>query len=212
MTRVKICGLTTTEDALWAWRCGADLLGFIMAPASPRHVPPETVAGVVRRLRAAGCGVPCIGVFVNEPPMRIMDIIETCGLDMAQLHGDETPEHARAVREAGYDVIVARRVTDAVPWDDLARYDAWAILLDTYDGQRQGGTGKSWAWALARDERRPQRLIVAGGLTPTNVAEAVRQAAPWGVDVSSGVEAEPGRKDPGRVQAFIHNVRAMEET
>ncbi len=213
MICVKICGLTTVEDARWAWRCGADLLGFILAPASPRYILPEAVGEIVRQLRMEGCTALYVGVFAGESPDRVMDIMDHCALDVAQLHGCKTPDEARRVSDAGYDVIVARRVAKKVPRDDLARYDAWAYLLDTDDGAREGGTGKSWRWALLRDlptAERPERLIVAGGLTPDNVAESVAQAAPWGVDVSSGVESAPGRKDPSRVQAFIEKVRTIE--
>lgn len=205
MTQVKICGLTNLEDARWACRCGANLLGFIFVPASPRYVTPEGAARITGALAAEDWSVQFVGVFANESSEVIHQVAETCSLDYAQLHGEETPEHARALR---LPFILARRVRDRPSWDDLARYDAWAYLFDTYHPRSLGGTGRTWRWELLEGwNERPARIIVAGGLTPDNVRAAIRQIRPWGVDVSSGVEARPGRKDPAKVERFIQQVK-----
>jgi len=219
MTRVKICGLTTCEDARWAWHCGADLLGFVFVESSPRCVEMDMVAQITETLTQEGCRAHFVGVFADAPAATIRHTVRVCGLHHAQLHGHESPEEARA---SGVSTIIARRVREQVPWEELARYDAWAYLLDSHDPQRLGGTGRAWRWDLLAEDkgapRRKPRLIVAGGLTPDNVAQAIQKARPWGVDVSSGVEAasarhraEPGRKDPERVARFIRAVRKEDE-
>ena len=205
MTAIKICGLTNLRDARWAWNCGADLLGFIFVRSSPRYLPIAEAAAIAGSLREEGCTARLVGVFVDAPIDVVRQTVEACSLDIAQLHGDEDPEYVRAL---GMPTIVARRVRDRVPWEQLAQYDAWAHLLDTYHPQKKGGSGLAWDWSLLRcADLSDLRVIVAGGLTPENVTIAMRQAEPWGVDVSSGVEASPGRKDHAAVELFIRNVR-----
>lgn len=205
MTSVKICGLTNLEDARWAWRCGADLLGFVFVPASPRCMQPKEVARICQQLAHEGCSLPTVGVFADAPIGVVRGTAQECALHIVQLHGTETPADARAV---GLPVIIARRVRDRIPIEELTCYSAWAFLLDTYDPQRLGGTGQPWAWELVSGQAMEgTRVLIAGGLTPDNVALAVRVARPWGVDVSSGVEAHPGKKDPARVQIFIQNAK-----
>lgn len=206
MTMVKICGLTNLDDARWAWQCGADLLGFIFVRSSPRYVSPDDAAEIARGLTAAGCESKLVGVFANESVETIRGIASQCRLQLVQLHGGEEPDYAGAV---GLPAIIALRVRDRVPWEELARYEAWAYLLDSYDPKQLGGTGHVWRWELLQE--RPElsaQLIVAGGLTPDNVEHVVRQINPWGVDVSSGVEAAPGRKDPDKVRQFIAHAKA----
>jgi len=204
MTQVKICGLTTLSDARWAWRCGADLLGFIFAPASPRYIPPARAGEVIRALRAEGCTVPCVGVFVDEDAAVLARVAEACALDYIQLHGHEPAEYARSLPRP---VIRAVHVREALEWDDCLAYPAWAVLLDAYDPELAGGTGKTWDWEAARRAPASLRLILAGGLTPANVAQAVRGVRPWGVDVASGVEMRPGVKDWEKVRRFILNAK-----
>jgi len=205
MTAVKICGLTNLQDARWASQCGADLLGFVFVRSSPRYIPPAEAAEITRQLVGEGCETLLVGVFANESIRGVRQIVESCMLDLVQLHGDETPDYARAV---GAPVIVARRLRDQVPWDELSAYQAYAYLFDSYDPRKLGGTGRPWRWELLRSRPElPAKVIVAGGLTPENVALAIDQARPWGVDVSSGVEACPGRKDRGKVQRFIRNAK-----
>jgi phosphoribosylanthranilate isomerase len=202
---VKICGLTTLPDALAAWQAGADLLGFIFVKQSPRYVPPDVAAEMVRGLREASCGSPTVGVFANRPMAKVRRTAELVGLDLVQLHGNETPAQ---VAELRHPLIVARRVSGAVPWDQLAMYDAWAYLLDSHVPGKLGGTGQAWEYGLATEGRPPEaRLILAGGLDPGNVADAVRAVRPWGIDVASGVEASPGRKDVHKMRAFVRQAK-----
>jgi phosphoribosylanthranilate isomerase len=205
VTQVKICGLTNLEDARWACRCGANLLGFNFVPASPRYVTPESVVKITSGLATEDWPVRFVGVFANETMGVVHHVAETCSLDYVQLHGNETPDYAAALN---LPFILARRVRGVPSWADLSSYDAWAYLFDAYDPCSLGGTGRTWQWDLLKDwPERPERIIVAGGLTPENVGAAIRQVKPWGVDVSSGVEASPGRKDPAKVERFIQRVR-----
>ena len=203
--RVKICGLTNLADARTAWRAGADLLGFIMVAESARYTAPERAAAMVAALRQEGCQALMVGVYAGTPVEFVRRTADQIGLNLVQLHGDEAPAEAATV---GRPAIVARRVRDRAPWDALARYDAWAYLLDSHVPGRLGGTGQTWEYRLAL-EGRPDgaRVILAGGLDPDNVAEAVRAARPWGVDVATGVESGPGRKDPARVAAFVRRAK-----
>lgn len=209
MVRVKICGLTNLDDARHAADCGADLLGFIFVPASPRYVAADKAAGIIATLRANGCTAGMVGVFAGEELEMVKTIITRCGLDYVQLHGQESPAYARGLDTP---VFVARRVADRIPWKDLAAYNAAAYLLDTYRADVMGGTGATWNWQALSGAPEGVRVILAGGLDHTNVATAVTTAErfgvpPWGVDVSSGVERAPGLKDPDRVCAFIQAAR-----
>jgi tryptophan synthase beta subunit len=205
MTQIKICGLTNYADAQWAWQCGADLLGFIFVPSSRRYVSPAHAGEIIRTLKAAGCSAQYVGVFADEPLESCRAIAQSAGVDLVQLHGNESPAYAEAL---GLPFILARRVRDGVPWDQLAGYAAWAYLLDSYQEGTLGGTGQTWRWDLLGDAGAGRRIILAGGLTPANVAAAIRQAQPWGVDVASGVERAPGEKDQAKVQQFIAAARA----
>lgn len=205
MTMVKICGLTRLEDAKWAWECGADLLGFIFWPSSRRYISPEGAAAIIQTLRHEGCKALMVGVFVNQALEDVRRIYAECGLDLVQLHGEETPSYAAAL---GLPYLLARRMRDAAAVD-WAAYEPWALVLDAYDPEQPGGTGRPWAWEILRGKL-PPRTLVAGGLNPENVRTAVRILHPWGVDVASGVESAPGIKDPKKVEAFIRCVREEE--
>jgi phosphoribosylanthranilate isomerase len=205
MVKVKICGLTSLDDARHAAACGADLLGFIFVPASPRYVSPIQAAGIIGTLRANGCTAKMVGVFAGEAPQVVNAIVSRAELDFVQLHGAEPPAYARAL---AVPVIIARRVADRIPWEDLAAYDAAAYLLDAYRADALGGTGAAWNWQALAGAPVGVPLILAGGLTPANVTQAITTATqlgapPWAVDVSSGVERAPGLKDHDRVRAFI---------
>jgi phosphoribosylanthranilate isomerase len=200
---VKICGITNEDDALLAVAMGADALGFIFAP-SPRQVAAQQVYDITRRLPPE---VLTVGVFRDELPARVVDVVHRAGLKAAQLHGNETPAQTIDVAR---DV---RWVIKAFPAgsDQLAqagRYGTELVLVDS----PAPGSGKVFNWDLAAEAPEGLRLILAGGLTPENVAEAVHAVEPWGVDVSTGVEAAPGRKDPMKVKRFIDQARAAAPT
>lgn len=212
MTQVKICGITNLEDACAAVEAGADLLGFVFYPPSPRYVAPEVVRDIAARLPRAG--VTLVGVFVNESLGGVLRILDRAGLDLAQLSGDEPVELAAALTGRAYKGLRPR--TAAELRAQAAAYgagpgDARApdLLVDAYHPRHYGGTGQTTDWATAAALARERRLLLAGGLTPENVAEAVRTVRPWGVDVSSGVEARPGRKDHAAVRQFIATVKGV---
>ena len=196
--RVKICGVTNIPDALAAVDAGADALGFMFVPASPRALKLETAASIIRELPPF---VSRVGVMVDPSPQFLEDAVRKCGLSAVQLHGNESPEFCSA--SSGI-VIKAFRVSDRESLAGIRRYvtDAW--LLDSYVPDKLGGTGTRFNWDLALEVKQWGRpIILAGGLTPANVADAVRQVQPYAVDVSSGVEGAPGKKDPIKLRDFI---------
>lgn len=204
MVKVKICGITNLADALAAVEAGADALGFNFWAGSRRHLTPQAARGIVARVPA---DVLCVGVFVDEAaPADVERAAAEAGVGAVQLHGEETPEFCAAVR--GFEVIKALRVGGGFRGETCARFGAAAILLDAYCAGAPGGTGQTFDWAVARETRaRVPKLYLAGGLTPENVGAAVRQVGPYAVDVCSGVESAPGRKDAGRVRAFVAAAR-----
>lgn len=195
---VKICGLTTEADALVAVGLGADALGFIFAP-SPRQVTVSLATDIVHRLPQ---GVLTVGVFRDEAPKRVVEIVNQIGLGAAQLHGHETAEDTRWVAERVPTVIKAFSAGDPV----IARFGEFGAAYLLVDGTSPG-SGKVFDWRLAEGVIDPSRLIVSGGLGPDNVAEAVVHLHPFGVDVASGVESAPGRKDPNKVRDFVAEAR-----
>ena len=197
---MKICGTTSEEDALLAVAMGADAVGFIFAP-SPRQVRPATVADIVKRLPPE---VLTIGVFRDEAPQRVVEVVNGIGLRGAQLHGRETQAEARWVRERVPFVIQAFAAGDKAV--DRARGTGVdAVMIDS----PSPGSGKVFDWSLA-EAPEGTRLILAGGLTPDNVGPAIAQVRPWGVDVVTGVEAEPGKKDARKLRAFVAAARMAE--
>jgi phosphoribosylanthranilate isomerase len=214
--RVKICGLTNLTDAQVAVAAGADLLGFILYPKSPRYCPPATVAAILAELYPA-TRPHTVGVFVNATAQEIDHILAATGLDLAQLHGDESPAVTAALAGRAYRAL---RTKPGDPILDLARpHLAWPhpnapqLLLDAYTPDAYGGTGRRADWSIASTVTQTvPRLLLAGGLTPDNVQAAVAAVKPWGVDVSSGVEAAPGRKDHAKLRAFLHNARAATDS
>ena len=204
MVRVKICGITNLEDALVAVEAGADALGFVFFPGSPRYIPPEEAAAVIRRLPPF---VQTVGLFVNEELATVNSVADHCGLDLVQLHGEETPDYCAAVRRR---VIKAFRVKDASALDEIANYRVAAYLLDAWSPVAHGGTGTVFNWEIAARAAASHTIILAGGLTPENVAGAIAAVRPYAVDVSSGVECAPGVKSADLVRRFIHNVRSQQ--
>ncbi|MCD6525812.1 MAG: phosphoribosylanthranilate isomerase [Desulfuromonas sp.] len=201
MVRVKICGITSLVDAQQAVAAGADALGFVFYPPSPRAIEPELAAEIISCLPPF---VASVGLFVNEDPARIAQIVQSCQLDVVQLHGDELPEHCDY---SGVKVIKALRVRDEQCLDNAEGYPVDALLIDAWDKDVYGGTGKLGRWDLARQAAARSVVVLAGGLNPENVAEAVREVTPFAVDVSSGVEHAPGKKDPLRMRAFVKNAK-----
>ncbi len=199
MIRIKICGITNLEDALLAADLGAHALGFIFYPKSPRKVAPEAAREIIRRLPPF---VVSVGVFVDEDAAMVRDLAASLGLDWVQLHGQESPDYCRSL---GRRVIKGCRVQDESSLAGLAPYQGavQAFLLDTYKKGQAGGTGESFDWRLAREARKYGPIILAGGLTPENIGRAISEAQPQAVDVASGVEAAPGKKDPEKLRAFF---------
>jgi phosphoribosylanthranilate isomerase len=201
--KVKICGITNWPDARRAIAAGADFLGFNFYADSPRYVTPAKARRIVRRLPI---GVTSVGVFVNETEQKMLEIAQIVGLDRVQLHGEESPS---TVKRMGREVpvIKALRVRKTLRASQLARFKhASALLLDGFDPSQWGGTGRTFDWRLAKRARRGAKLFLAGGITPENVGQAIRTARPYAVDVCSGVEAKPGKKDPKRLKSFMREV------
>ncbi|MGZ4793710.1 MAG: phosphoribosylanthranilate isomerase, partial [Ilumatobacteraceae bacterium] len=196
---VKICGITNEDDALLAVAMGADAVGFILAP-SPRQIAPQQVFNITRRLPPE---ILTVGVFRDELPSRVIDTVNRAGLKAAQLHGHESPAMVAEVAEQIRWVIKA--VVAGSP--DARRTKEFCTDLILVDAPAPG-SGKLFDWGLLGEVAEGPRLILAGGLDPDNVATAVRKVQPWGVDVSTGVEKSPGRKDPMKVKAFIERARA----
>ena len=203
MTRIKICGITCVEDALWAAQLAVDFVGFNFYPPSPRHVKPERAAECIRAMREgyAGSAPKAIGVFVDTPPDKINQISRQAGLDGAQFVGDESPEMVRQVAGIRFKGISLKTL------DRLGRYDVDAYLCDTYAPNEKGGTGRPYEYSLLRPHMVHHAIIIAGGLTPETVGGVVRNLQPWGVDVASALETAPGKKDRDRMQAFVDAVR-----
>jgi phosphoribosylanthranilate isomerase len=203
MTRVKICGITNRADARVAVEAGADLLGFIFYPPSPRFVTMEQAGKVIEHVRKAPSEIRTVGVFVDEEAKTVRRIAERCGLDAVQLHGGEPPEAVEALMGDGLDVFKAFRVRDRAFLADMERYRPTAYLLDAYVPNQRGGTGQTFDWELAVAAKPLGPILLAGGLTPGNVAQAIRAVRPWGVDAASGVEDSPGQKEHDKVRRFI---------
>jgi phosphoribosylanthranilate isomerase len=200
MTRIKICGITNVEDAVMAVEAGADALGFVFYQGSPRYISPEQAAAIIRRLPPF---VQTVGLFVNEASATVNAIANRCGLDIIQLHGEETPEYCRSMTRR---VIKAFRVKDESSLEEMANYQVAACLLDAWSPKAHGGTGTTFNWDIAARAAASRPIILAGGLTPENVAEAIMIVKPYAVDVSSGVECSPGCKDRNKVCQFAHAV------
>ena len=200
--KIKICGITSVADGLTAAEAGADMIGLMFYEKSPRHVSLETAVEISRALPPF---VLKVGVFVNPTEELVLRAIADCGVTLLQFHGDEPPEFCT---QFGMMSMKAFRIRDAASLSALPNYNTEAYLLDAYSADALGGTGAKFNWELAIEAKKFGRpIVLAGGLTPENVAEAVRQVQPFGVDVSSGVEVSPGKKDPAKVRAFIAGVR-----
>ena len=203
MVKIKICGITALDDALHAIDCGADALGFVFYEGSPRVITAEKAQAIIAELPPF---VTVVGLFVNAKPDIVQAIADNCGLDLIQYHGDESPE---TVRLAPRRAIRALRVRESDTFDEINRYPASGLLLDAWVAGAFGGTGVLCNWAIAAEIAKNRPVILAGGLTPENVATAIQTVRPYGVDVSSGVEISPGKKDHVKVAAFIRNAQNL---
>jgi len=202
-TWVKICGITNLADAQLAVEARADALGFVFYEKSPRHLTIAAAAEISKQLPGF---VMRAGVFVNALKAEVLRAISECGLNLLQFHGNEPPEFCL---QFGLMCMKAFRMRDAGTLKELRNYQTSAWLLDAYSPEAAGGTGEKFNWDLAvAAQKFGKPIFLAGGLTPGNVAEAVRQVRPFGVDVSSGVEISPGKKDPAKVRAFISAAKA----
>jgi len=200
--KIKICGITNLADATAAVEAGADALGFIFYEQSPRHVQIECVAKIVQKLPL---WVLKVGVFVNPDPELVMTALGNCGLNLLQFHGEESPEFCKSF---GVMSMKAFRIKDAESLQQIPDYRTDIYLLDSYVAGKQGGTGEGFDWSLAVEAKKfGKPIFLAGGLTPKNVAEVVQKVQPYGVDVSSGVETSPGKKDHSKIWKFIEAAR-----
>jgi phosphoribosylanthranilate isomerase len=198
---VKICGITTAEDAQAAVESGADALGFNFYPKSKRYISPDRAAVIIKSVPAK---ILAVGVFVNPDKEDVRDAIQKSRINVLQFSGDEKPEHLSGFK---IPIIKAIHITDRASVEKMKSFVVDSYLLDTFSSDDFGGTGKQFHWEIAMEAKRYGKIIVAGGLTPENVSDLVRNVRPYGVDVSSGVELRPGIKDHQKVKAFIRRAR-----
>jgi phosphoribosylanthranilate isomerase len=211
--KIKICGMTNAADALAAVEAGADMLGFNFYSPSPRSITVDDCADIVAEIRSRYPAVKMVGVFVNEPVEKIRHTMAVCDLQLAQLHGDETPSDVKVLASRAYKAIRPKSEDEArMQWRQFAGQGASqpALLIDAYKLGSYGGTGEIADWGVAAELARATPLLLAGGLTPENVRTAIDQVQPWGVDVASGVESAPGKKDGMKMKAFIENAHRQE--
>lgn len=201
MTKIKICGITNLNDALLALDLGADALGFIFYRNSKRYISSEDASRIISKLPPFA---KTVGVFVNQTVEELKFIKNEIGFDIFQLHGDEGPDYCRAL---GNTVIKAMRVKDRINQDNVDSFPVNAVLFDAYSSAGFGGTGKSFDWGMLKDITSSKSVILSGGLTPENVAQAIDIVNPYGVDVSTGVEDYPGKKNAAKLKEFIKAVR-----
>ena len=207
MVRVKICGITEKDDAFKAIKFGADALGFVFYKKSPRYVSPSRARNIIAVLPPF---VSTVGVFVNERLGAINDIASFCGLNAVQLHGDEDHHYCHRLKRYPFKVIKAFRVTPSFHFDEAGKFNVDALLFDAYQPDAFGGTGKTFNWELLRQADIKGPFILSGGLDHENILEAIKIVKPYAVDVSSGVELEPGKKDHRKMMSFIKNAKLEE--
>ncbi len=201
MVKIKICGITNLDDALLAVDAGADALGFVFFGASPRNISPEQARAIIRHLPPF---IQTVGLFVNESLATINETADTCGLDIIQLHGEESPDFCTYVKRR---VLKALRVRNFASLDSMPSYQVSAFLLDAWSPIARGGTGQTFNWDIAASAAADRKIILAGGLSCDNIADAIKKVRPYGVDVSSGVEVAPGKKDAVKITEFIRKAK-----
>ncbi len=203
--RVKICGITRVEDAVLAVEAGADMIGMIFYPPSPRYVSLARAQAIVQAVRERSPRVRVVAVTVNAPTWLLQVLLDEVGVDWIQCHGDEPREQVAALKGRGFKAVrlTGTTLAESASFLGIGPRDGPRLLVDAAVPGAYGGTGRQADWTAARELARQGPILLAGGLTPDNVANAVQYVQPWGVDVSSGVETRPGQKDPARVRAFI---------
>ena len=204
MTEIKICGVTNMEDASCVATCGADAIGFIFYPKSPRYVAPERVKEIIEKIPKE---ITKVGVFVNHDVVEVKETIDFCSLDLVQLHGDESPAYCGQFPQSQVIKTLAPRTDDDL--GNVREYPVKAILVDAHDPVRYGGTGEQSDWELAAKVKEISPLILAGGLTLDNIQEAIETVSPHAVDINSGTERSPGKKDHQKVKEIIDLVHQL---
>jgi len=205
MTKIKICGITNKQDAINAAGLGVDMLGFVFFKRSKRNVEPKTVRDIVNELPPY---IAKVGIFVDEDAKNVIDVAEDCSLDILQFHGSEDAAYCAGFKDS-YKVIKAFRIKDKKSLNGINDYDADYYTLDTYSPDMAGGTGICFNWNILTGYEFLKPVILSGGLTPDNVIQAIEIVSPYGVDVSSGVEKLPGKKDLDLMKRFVANVRKI---
>ena len=200
VVKVKICGITNIEDAFDAVELGADLLGFNFYPKSPRYIDPDRALAIIDHLPTY---VDTVGVFVNPTVEEMKDMVERSFLNWVQLHGDESPEFCESLDWIGAQIIKAIRVKSAEQIEEVQQYFTDAVLLDAFDRERYGGTGKTFDWSIIGDLHK--RVFLAGGINPDNAVKAI-EVGVYGIDVCSGVESKPGKKDHEKMKRLFENI------
>jgi phosphoribosylanthranilate isomerase len=209
--KIKICGITNLDDACAAIEAGADLLGFNFYPKSPRYLTPEKAHDIAAQIRSNGHGPLLVGVFVNSPLEEVRSIMEIAQIDLAQMHGDEPVHMVEQLNGRGFKALRPTTEEEAeIDAEWFAPYgpNAPVLLVDAYRKDQYGGTGHTADWTIATKLAKQYPILLAGGLTPDNVAEAIKQVRPWGVDVASGVECAPGKKDAAKMRVFVERARS----
>lgn len=203
---IKICGITNIPDALLAAECGADALGFIFYTKSPRYVVPQKAKEIIQKLPR---GMSKVGVFVNHEIKQVKQIAQFCGLDLIQLHGDESPEYCAQFPASCLIKAVSPKTGEALR--EIRKFPVGAILMDGCNPGHYGGTGKISDWGLARKVKKVHPLILAGGLNKKNIGQAIETVRPQAVDVNSGAEISPGKKDHRKIKEIVRMVREIDE-
>ncbi len=205
MTKIKICGITNKPDAIVAAALKPDMIGFVFYSGSKRYVEPKIVRDIANELPPF---IAKVGVFVDLDKNKVLEIAEMCDLDMLQFHGDEAPDYCAGFKDS-YKVIKAFKMKDKSSLKIINDYDVDFYMLDAYSEKLKGGTGESFNWKIIENFEFLKPVILSGGLTPDNVRDAIEELSPYGVDVSSGVEMSPGKKDTSLMKKFMENVRKI---
>lgn len=203
MTKIKICGITNKQDAINAAGLGVDMLGFVCYKKSKRYVEPKIIRDIASELPP---DIAKVGVFVDEDPVKVSEIAQDCLFDMLQFHGEESPEYCDKFKDS-YKIIKAFRIKDKGSLKGINDYNADYYMLDTYSTKLAGGTGECFDWNVLAGYELLKPVILSGGLTPLNVVQAIEVVSPYGVDVSSGIEKSPGKKDIELMKKFVEKVR-----